>query len=103
MSTKVVIITGASSGMGAATAKLLAQKGHKVMMAARREERLQELCKEIVSAGGEASFKVTDVASRAGMEALAAETIRVYGKIDAIVNNAGVMPLSFFRNLKIDE
>ncbi len=103
MNTKVAIITGASSGMGAATAKLLSNNGIKVMMAARREERLQELCKEINNGGGEASYKVTDVTSYADMEALANETIKTYGQIDIMINNAGVMPLSFFRNLKVNE
>lgn len=63
MSEKVAIITGASSGMGAATARLLAQNGIKVMMAARREKRLLQLCNEITSEGGDASYKVTDVTS----------------------------------------
>lgn len=103
MSTKVVIITGASSGMGAATAKLLAQCGYRVMMAARREDRLQQLREEIIREGGEASYKVTDVTVRADMEALAAETLHVYGQIDVIINNAGIMPLSFFRSLKVEE
>ncbi|MBE1442295.1 SDR family oxidoreductase [Paenibacillus sp. OAS669] len=103
MNTKVAIITGASSGMGAATAKLLAQHDIKVMLAARREERLQQLQEEIRNAGGEASYKVTDVTSRANVEALADETIQTYGQIDILINNAGIMPLSFFRNLKVDE
>lgn len=103
MPTKVAIITGASSGMGAATAKILAKNGIKVMMAARREERLQQLCNEIISEGGDASYKVTDVTSYADMEALANKTIKTYGQIDIMINNAGVMPLSFFRNLKVNE
>ncbi|PPK79710.1 NADP-dependent 3-hydroxy acid dehydrogenase YdfG [Lacrimispora xylanisolvens] len=103
MSEKVAIITGASSGMGAATARLLAQNGIKVMMAARREKRLLQLCNEITSEGGDASYKVTDVTSYPDMEALANETIKVYGQIDIMINNAGVMPLSFFRNLKVNE
>ncbi|MRN52406.1 SDR family oxidoreductase [Paenibacillus monticola] len=103
MSAKVVIITGASSGMGAATAKLLAQSGFKVMMAARREDRLQQLRDEIIRAGGEANYKVTDVTSRADVEALADVTIQTYGQIDIIINNAGIMPLSFFKSLKVEE
>lgn len=89
--------------MGAATAKLLAQNGIKVMLAARRETRLQQLQEEIRSAGGEADYKVTDVTSRADVEALANTTIRTYGQIDIMINNAGIMPLSFFRNLKVEE
>ncbi|MFB5674974.1 SDR family oxidoreductase [Paenibacillus terreus] len=103
MKQKVAIITGASSGMGAATAKLLAQHDIKVMLAARREERLQQLQEEIRSAGGEASYKVTDVTSRNDVEALAEATIQTFGQIDIMINNAGIMPLSFFRHLKVDE
>jgi NADP-dependent 3-hydroxy acid dehydrogenase YdfG len=103
MKQKVAIITGASSGMGAATAKLLAQHDIKVMLSARREDRLQQLQEEIRSAGGEASYKVTDVTSRNDVEALADATIQTYGQIDIMINNAGIMPLSFFRHLKVDE
>lgn len=95
MNVKVAIITGASSGMGAATAKLLAQHGIKVMLAARREERLKQLQAEIRDAGGEAGYRVTDVTSRADVEALANETIKTFGQIDIMINNAGIMPLSF--------
>lgn len=103
MNQKVAIITGASSGMGAATAKLLAQHDIKVMLAARRKDRLQQLQEEIRNAGGEACYKVTDVTSRSDVEALAEATIQTYGQIDIMINNAGIMPLSFFRNLKVDE
>lgn len=99
----VAIITGASSGMGAATAELLAKNGMKVMMAARREDRLKKLQEKIRQGGGEASYKVTDVTSRTDMETLAEETIETYGKIDVLINNAGLMPLSFFNKLKVDE
>lgn len=103
MSNKVAIITGASSGMGEATAKLLAANGIKVMMAARREDRLQKLQDDIIKNGGEASYKVTDVTSLNDMEALAAETLQKYGQIDIMINNAGIMPLSLFKNLKVAE
>jgi NADP-dependent 3-hydroxy acid dehydrogenase YdfG len=73
------------------------------MMAARRGDRLQQLQDEIRAAGGEASYKVTDVTSRTDMEALASETIKIYGQIDIMINNAGIMPLSFFSKLKVDE
>ncbi|MFB5268738.1 SDR family oxidoreductase [Paenibacillus enshidis] len=103
MKQKVAIITGASSGMGAATAKLLAQHDIKVMLAARREDRLQQLQEEIRSAGGEASYRVTDVTSRGDVEALAEATIQTFGQIDIMINNAGIMPLSLFHHLKVDE
>jgi NADP-dependent 3-hydroxy acid dehydrogenase YdfG len=103
MKGQVAIITGASSGIGEATAKELARNGMKVMLAARREERLQKLQQEIQDAGGKASYKVTDVTSKDDMEALAKATLDTYGQIDVLVNNAGLMPLSFINKLKVDE
>ncbi|QYK65466.1 MULTISPECIES: SDR family oxidoreductase [Paenibacillus] len=100
---KVVIITGASSGIGEATAKELASKGAKLVLAARREDRLQKLQQEIESNGGQAVYKVTDVASHEQMEELAEYTLKEFGKIDVLVNNAGVMPLSPVHEKKIHE
>ncbi|PKH12054.1 SDR family oxidoreductase [Planomicrobium sp. MB-3u-38] len=100
---KTAIITGASSGIGQAAAKELANKGFSVMLAARREERLVELKKEIEDAGGRAAYKVTDVTSAEEMKKLAEATIEQFGQIDVLLNNAGLMPLSFMNKLKIDE
>jgi len=100
---KVVIITGASSGIGEATAKNLSSKGAKLVLAARREDRLKTLQQEIRSNGGEAIFKVTDVTSHEQMEELAQYALSEFGQIDVLVNNAGLMPLSLLRNRKIDE
>ena len=100
---KVVIITGASSGIGEATAKELASKGAKLVIAARREDRLKELQEEIQKNGGEAIYKVTDVTSNEQMEELAEYTLKEFGKIDVLVNNAGIMPQSFLYKKKIDE
>ena len=100
---KTAIITGASSGIGQAAAKELAGKGFSVMLAARREDRLVELKKEIEEAGGQAAYQVTDVTSAAEMKALAEATIEQFGQIDVMLNNAGLMPLSFMNKLKIDE
>jgi NADP-dependent 3-hydroxy acid dehydrogenase YdfG len=100
---KVVIITGASSGIGEATAKELASKGAKLVLAARREERLKKLQEEIQNEGGQAIYKVTDVASQEQVEELAKYTLEEYGKIDVMVNNAGVMPLSPISQLKVKE
>ncbi|WP_230163230.1 SDR family oxidoreductase, partial [Peribacillus simplex] len=86
---KVVIITGASSGIGEATAKKLASKGAKLVLAARREDRLQQLQKEIEKNGGKAIYKVTDVTSHEQMEELAEYALQEFGKIDVLVNNAG--------------
>lgn len=100
---KVVIITGASSGLGEATARRLAKNGAKLMLAARREERLQELVAEIQQAGGIAKYQVTDVSDRSQVEALAETTRQAYGRIDVLVNNAGLMPLSPLAETKVDE
>jgi len=100
---KVVIITGASSGIGEATAKELASKGAKLVLAARREDRLQQLQKEIEKNGGKAIYKVTDVTSHEQMEELADYTLQEFGKIDVLVNNAGVMPHSFLYKKRIED
>jgi NADP-dependent 3-hydroxy acid dehydrogenase YdfG len=100
---KVVIITGASSGIGEATAKELASKGAKLVLAARREDRLKKLQDEIVSSGGEAVYKVTDVTSRSQMEDLASTALAEFGQIDVLVNNAGIMPQAFLSANKVEE
>jgi NADP-dependent 3-hydroxy acid dehydrogenase YdfG len=100
---KVVIISGASSGIGEAAAKELSAKGAKLVLAARREDRLQKLQQEIEKNGGKAVYKVTDVTSHAQMEELAAYALKAFGKIDVLINNAGVMPNSFLYKKKIDE
>lgn len=100
---KVVIITGASSGIGEATAVELASKGAKLVLAARREERLKKLQEEIQNSGGQAIYHVTDVTSYEQMEALADLALREFGKIDVLVNNAGLMPNSFLFMKKIDD
>lgn len=100
---KVVIITGASSGIGEATAKELSSKGAKLILAARREDRLKKLQEEIQTTGGQAIYKVTDVTSYEQMEELAEASLKAYGKIDVLVNNAGVMPHSFLYKKKIED
>ena len=100
---KVVIITGASSGIGEATAKELASKGAKLVLAARREDRLQQLQKEIEKNGGKAIYKITDVTSHEQMEELAEYALQEFGKIDVLVNNAGVMPHSFLYKKRIED
>ncbi len=100
---KVVVLTGASSGIGESTAKELASHGAKLVLAARREERLQELQKAIENEGGEAQYKVTDVVSEEQMQELGRFALDTYGKIDVMVNNAGLMPQSLLHKLKTDE
>ncbi len=99
----VAIITGASSGIGRATAHVLAEEGARVVLAARREERLQELKASVEEAGGTALAVPTDVTDRAQCRALAEEALGAFGRIDLLVNNAGIMPLSFMKNLHEDE
>ncbi|GKW44507.1 SDR family oxidoreductase [Planococcus sp. NCCP-2050] len=103
MATKSAIITGASSGIGQAAAKELAGQGYSVMLAARREDRLVELKQAIEEAGGTAEYVVTDVTSAEQMKALADAAIERFGRIDVLLNNAGLMPLSFMNKLKLDE
>jgi NADP-dependent 3-hydroxy acid dehydrogenase YdfG len=100
---KVVVITGASSGIGEATAKLLAERGAKVVVGARRLDRLTNLVDEINAKGGEARAHAVDVASRASVQEFVSFAKWEFGRVDVIVNNAGVMPLSPMEALKVDE
>ena len=100
---RVVAITGASSGIGLATAKLLAAKGARVVLGARREAELETITDEIVANGGQAVFKATDVRRRADLEALVAKAIDSFGRLDVIVNNAGIGPISRFDALRVDD
>ena len=100
---KVVAITGASSGIGKAVALLLAKKGARVVIGARREKQLQEIVKGITEAGGEAAYKVTDVKQRKDLDSLIAFAVERYGRLDVLVNNAGISPLSRFDELLVDE
>lgn len=100
---KVVIITGASSGIGEATAKLLAKNGAKVFLGARRSEKLEKIVNDICNQGGTAEFKVVDVTNREDMKAFIHFANDKFGRIDVIFNNAGVMPLSPMNALKVEE
>lgn len=100
---KVVVITGASSGIGEATAKLLAENGAKIVLGARREERLKELADEIKSNGGQAVYQVTDVVNPEDSKQLVHLAKETFGGVDAIFLNAGIMPNSPLSELKTDE
>lgn len=100
---QVVVITGASSGIGFATALAVAKAGAKVAAGARRVEKLEQLKKEIEKIGGECITVSCDVTKRNDCENLIGAAIKKWNKIDVLVNNAGLMPLSFVKNLKMDE
>ena len=100
---KVVIITGASSGIGEATARRLGASGAKLMLAARREDRLKDLVAAIQKTGGTVAYRVTDVADRAQVQALAEATLETYGRIDVLVNNAALISASPLDQIKVDE
>ena len=100
---KVILITGASSGIGHATAKVLAAAGGILLLGARRTERLETLAAEIVQAGGKARWRRLDVTSRDDVQAFVDEALKAFGHIDVIINNAGLMPLSPLASLKVDE
>lgn len=90
MNGKVIIVTGATAGLGYASAKALARQGAKVALAARREEKGQALAEEIRKEGGEAFFLRTDVSDKTQLKALVDETVKRYGRIDGALNNAGI-------------
>ncbi|MFC9761829.1 SDR family oxidoreductase [Rhodococcus jostii] len=100
---KVVLITGASSGIGEATTRKLAADGHQVFLGARRTERLEHLVQEIGYAGGSAAFRKLDVTDVADVQSFVEAARERFGRVDVVVNNAGVMPLSPLAALKIDE
>ncbi|WP_017316481.1 SDR family oxidoreductase [Mastigocladopsis repens] len=100
---KVIIITGASSGIGEATAKLLAANGAKVVLGARRTDKLEKLVEEIHASGGTAEFKAVDVTDREDVKAFIHFAKDKFGRVDVIFNNAGVMPLSPMNALKVEE
>ncbi|WP_077624872.1 SDR family oxidoreductase [Sediminibacillus massiliensis] len=100
---KVIVITGASSGIGEATAKLLADKGAKIVLGARREERLKELATEIKSSGGQAVYRATDVVNPDDSQQLVQLAKDTFGGVDAIFLNAGIMPNSPLSALKTEE
>jgi NADP-dependent 3-hydroxy acid dehydrogenase YdfG len=100
---KVVVITGASSGLGEATARLLAAEGASVVLGARRNDRIQSLAKELAAGGRQAFAIPTDVTRREQVQELVDAGIRAYGRIDVMINNAGLMPQALLERLRVDE
>ena len=91
---KVVVITGASSGLGESTARHLADLGAIVVLGARRKDRLDAIVKDITAKGGNALAVTVDVTKREQVDTLIQEAVKAYGKIDVLVNNAGIMPIA---------
>ncbi len=100
---KVVVITGASSGLGEATARLLSAQGASVVLGARRVERIQSLADELTGNGGKALAIPTDVTDYDQVKRLVDAAVQTYGRIDVMINNAGLMPQSPLERLKIDD
>lgn len=100
---KVVVITGASSGLGEATARHLSAQGASVVLGARRHERIQSLASELTRDGGKAIAITTDVTDREQVKRLVDAAVKTYGRVDVMINNAGLMPQSPLERLKIDE
>ena len=100
---KVVVITGASSGLGEATARLLSAEGAIVVLGARRIDRLNSLVHELTGKGGKALALATDVTRHDQVKALVDTAVKTFGRIDVMINNAGLMPHSPLERLKIDD
>jgi NADP-dependent 3-hydroxy acid dehydrogenase YdfG len=100
---KVIVITGASSGLGEATARLLSEEGATVVLGARRADRIQALADELGAKGGAALAVQTDVTDRVQVHALVEAAVEAYGRVDVMINNAGLMPHSPLERLKVDD
>lgn len=100
---RVILITGASSGIGEATAKKLSKHGASVILMARSEDKLKALKDSITNNGGKALVVVGDVTKAEDFKKAVSKAVATYGKVDGLINNAGLMPLSFVEKLKTDE
>ncbi|WP_251867795.1 SDR family oxidoreductase [Enterococcus malodoratus] len=100
---KVIVIAGASSGIGEASAKLLAKNGNKLVLGARREGNLKEIVSQIQSNNGEAVYQVTDVTNNQQVESLVKLAITTFGRIDVMINSAGIMPHSLLKDKRIQD
>ncbi len=100
---KIVVITGGSSGLGEAAARLLSAEGATVVLGARRADRIESLAKELTRLGGKAMARRTDVTDHVQVKALVDGAVQAYGRIDVMLNNAGLMPHSPLERLKIED
>ena len=100
---KVIVITGASSGIGEASARLLAEHGAKVVLGARRTDKLEQIAADIRHQGGQVTYMAVDVADLDAVKKLMSFAQQTFGRVDVIFNNAGIMPLSPMSELKVEE
>ena len=100
---KVILLTGASSGIGEACARLLATQGHRLIVGARRADKLETLTQDLRANGAQVMYRALDVTRQQGVPVIADFAVSSYGSIDVMINNAGVMPLSPMAALKVDE
>jgi NADP-dependent 3-hydroxy acid dehydrogenase YdfG len=100
---KVVVITGASSGLGEATARHLSAKGAALVLGARRLDRLESIAAELREAGGKVEVLAADVTRRADVQALVDRAVSAYGRVDVVINNAGFMAIAPMSEMKVDE
>jgi NADP-dependent 3-hydroxy acid dehydrogenase YdfG len=100
---KVVVITGASSGLGEASARYLSTQGATVVLGARRHDRIESLARELTARGGKATAVTTNVTDRQQVKKLVDAAVQAYGRIDVIINKAGLMPQAPLERLQIDE
>ena len=100
---KIVVITGASAGIGEVTARHLASLGARVVLGARRTEKLERITQEIRDSGGQAEFLTTDVTVASDLNALVEKAIASFGRVDVIINNAGLMAIAPMSSTKVDE
>ena len=100
---KVIVITGASSGLGEATARHLSAQGGIIVLGARRADRLDALAKQLSASGGKILTLPTDVTDRDQVEKLVGRAVQEFGRVDVILNNAGVMPQALLEKLKVEE
>lgn len=103
ISGKIIVITGASSGLGEATARMLSSMGATIVLAARRKDRIEALADELKKNGGKALAVETDVTDAAQVKALVDTAVKEYGRVDVMLNNAGLMPQSLLEQLRIED
>ncbi|QOL14850.1 SDR family oxidoreductase [Dickeya dianthicola] len=103
ISGKVIVITGASSGIGEAAARLLSSEGAWLVLGARRLDKLEEISQDLINSGGKVEVFKTDVSQRQDVDALVNKAMTIFGRVDVLINNAGVMPNSRLDQLRVED